>query len=27
LPYFPDGAPIMGPLPLNNPPSGITLNV
>ena len=27
LPYFPDGAPIMGPLPLNNPPTGITLNV
>tara|TARA_B100000131_G_scaffold180447_1_gene174152 strand:- start:42 stop:740 length:699 start_codon:yes stop_codon:yes gene_type:complete len=27
LPYFPDGAPVMGPLPLNNPPTGITLNV
>ena len=27
LPYFPDGAPVMGPLPLNNPPNGITLNV
>ena len=27
LPYFPDGVPVMGPLPLNNPPTGITLNV
>ena len=27
LPYFPDGDPIMGPLPVNNPPTGITLNV
>ena len=27
LPYFPDGDPIMGPLPINNPPTAITLNV
>ena len=27
FPYFPDGAHVMGPLPLNNPPTGITLNV
>ena len=27
LPYFPDGDPVMGPLPLNNPPIGITLTV
>ena len=27
LPYFPDGGPVMGPLPLNNPPTSISLNV
>ncbi len=27
LPYFPDGVPVMGPLPLNNPPTSISLNV
>ena len=27
LPYFPNGAPIMGPLPLNNPPTGIPITV